>query len=64
MKELNLNQKDNLTPAVISYSGIQYQYMAADLFTAPALSYLQDNVRILSGLYGVYDLLTVFGPTA
>lgn len=27
--------------------------MAADLFTAPALSYLQDNVRILSGLYGV-----------
>ena len=53
IKELNLQQKDNLTPAIISYSGIQYQYMAADLFTAPALSYLQDNVRILSGLYGV-----------
>ncbi|WEV38875.1 peroxide stress protein YaaA [Lactobacillus sp. ESL0680] len=50
---LDLKQSDNLTPAVISYSGIQYQYMAADLFTAPALDYLQDKVRILSGLYGV-----------
>ncbi|WEV71084.1 peroxide stress protein YaaA [Lactobacillus sp. ESL0785] len=50
---LNLAQTQNLTPAVISYSGIQYQYMAADLFTVPALDYLQDNVRILSGLYGV-----------
>ena len=53
IKTLNLSQKDGLTPAIISYSGIQYQYMAPDLFTKPALSYLQENVRILSGLYGV-----------
>ena len=53
INELNLCQKDGLTPAIISYSGIQYQYMAPDLFTAPALTYLQENVRILSGLYGV-----------
>lgn len=53
INNLNLSQKDNLTPAVISYCGIQYQYMAPDLFTAPALSYLQKNVRILSGLYGI-----------
>ncbi|RMC25754.1 MULTISPECIES: peroxide stress protein YaaA [unclassified Lactobacillus] len=51
--ELNLAQTDGLTPAIISYSGIQYQYMAPDLFTLPALEYLQKNVRILSGLYGV-----------
>ncbi|WEV37194.1 peroxide stress protein YaaA [Lactobacillus sp. ESL0677] len=53
LAQLDLTQTSNLTPAVISYSGIQYQYMAADLFTAPALDYLQDKVRILSGLYGV-----------
>lgn len=44
---------DNLTPAVIAYQGIQYQYMAADVMTKPALQYLQDHVCILSGLYGV-----------
>ncbi|WEV40007.1 peroxide stress protein YaaA [Lactobacillus sp. ESL0681] len=41
------------TPAIVSYSGIQYQYMAPDLLTEPALNYLQANVRILSGLYGI-----------
>ena len=50
---LDINEVDGLTPAIISYSGIQYQYMAPDLFTAKALAYLQENVRILSGLYGV-----------
>lgn len=53
IKELNLKAEESLTPAIISYSGIQYQYMAPDLFTNPALDYLQDNVRILSGLYGI-----------
>ncbi|WP_179395627.1 peroxide stress protein YaaA [Lacticaseibacillus absianus] len=41
------------TPAVIGYVGIQYHYMAPDLFTAPAMAYAQANLRILSGLYGV-----------
>lgn len=50
---LDITEVDGLTPAIISYSGIQYQYMAPDLFTAKALAYLQENVRILSGLYGV-----------
>ncbi|WP_279083590.1 peroxide stress protein YaaA [Lactobacillus apis] len=50
---LNITEVEGLTPAIISYSGIQYQYMAPDLFTAEALAYLQKNVRILSGLYGV-----------
>lgn len=53
IKQLNLAKTDNLTPAIISYSGIQYQYMAPDLFSAQALDYVQENVRILSGLYGV-----------
>ena len=50
LEELDLENK--LTPAIISFSGIQYQYMAPDLFTAPALNYIQDNLRILSGFYG------------
>ncbi|AEV96029.1 peroxide stress protein YaaA [Pediococcus claussenii] len=43
----------NLTPAIIAYSGIQYQYMAPDLFTSKALNYVQSNLRILSGFYGI-----------
>ncbi|MCG0631200.1 hypothetical protein IMAU80125_02608 [Lactiplantibacillus plantarum] len=43
----------NLTPAILSYSGIQYRYMAPDVFTQPALDYIQTNLRILSGFYGI-----------
>lgn len=42
-----------LTPALLAFSGIQYQYMAPDLFTAPALDYVRSNLRILSGFYGI-----------
>lgn len=51
LKKIDLRK--NLTPAVLAYSGIQYQYMAPDLFTAPALDYIQQNLRILSGFYGI-----------
>ncbi|KRL90971.1 peroxide stress protein YaaA [Lactobacillus kalixensis] len=50
LEELDL--ANQLTPAIIAFSGIQYQYMAPDLFTEPALDYIQDNLRILSGFYG------------
>lgn len=43
----------DLTPAILSYQGIQYQYMAPGVLEAPALDYLQDHLRILSGFYGV-----------
>ncbi len=42
-----------LTPAIIAYEGIQYQYMSPDIFTNDELTYIQSNLRILSGLYGV-----------
>ena len=42
-----------LTPAILSYDGIQYQYMAPSVFTAEELEYVQGCLRILSGLYGV-----------
>lgn len=42
-----------LTPAVMSYEGLQYQHMAPGVFTAEAISYIAENLRILSGFYGV-----------
>lgn len=43
----------DLTPAILSYQGIQYQYMAPGVLEAQALDYLQEHLRILSGFYGV-----------
>ena len=43
----------NLTPALLSYEGIQYQYMAPHLFTEPQYAYVEAHVRIFSGFYGV-----------
>lgn len=43
----------NLTPAVLSYQGIQYQYMAPGVLERKPLGYIQTHLRILSGFYGV-----------
>lgn len=51
LKEMNLEQ--NLTPAIMSYEGIQYQYMAPLVLSDCALEYLEKHLRILSGFYGV-----------
>lgn len=42
-----------LTPAIVSYEGLQYQYMAPGVFTECALTYAEEHLRILSGFYGV-----------
>ncbi len=47
------NLYQNLTPAVMAYEGIQYQYMAPGVFTEKALAYVQEHLRILSGFYGI-----------
>lgn len=41
------------SPAIFSYVGIQYQYMAPDLLDDAGLAYIQQHLRILSGLYGI-----------
>lgn len=41
------------TPALLAYDGIQYQYMAPQLFTDAQFSYVGDCLRILSGFYGL-----------
>ena len=51
LKEMDLRQ--NLTPAILTYEGIQYQYMAPNVFTAQEYDYIQAHLRILSGFYGL-----------
>lgn len=43
----------NMVPAILSYQGIQYQYMAPHVFPDEYFAYVQKHVRILSGFYGV-----------
>ena len=38
----------NLTPAIIAYEGIQYQYMAPDVFTQKEYDYAAFNFRMRS----------------
>ena len=51
LKSMDLER--NLTPAILSYEGIQYQYMAPGVLEADQLAYIQDHLRILSGFYGL-----------
>lgn len=50
-REMDLRK--NLTPAVLSYVGIQYQYMASQIFSQKQWEYVCDHLRILSGFYGI-----------
>lgn len=43
----------NLTPAILSYEGIAYQYMAPAVFEYEQLDYVQEHLRILSAFYGI-----------
>lgn len=49
----NMDLHNRLTPAVLAYEGIQYQYMAPGVFTDQAFDYIQKHLRILSGFYGI-----------
>lgn len=51
-----------LTPAILSYEGIQYQYMAPAVFEDTMLTYVQEHLRILSGFYGVLKPLDGVTP--
>ncbi|MDO4177883.1 MAG: peroxide stress protein YaaA [Phascolarctobacterium sp.] len=59
LAELNFDRftkmklKGDLTPAVISYEGLQYQHMAPSVMEDSDLDYLEEHLRILSGFYGI-----------
>ena len=48
-----MDLRRHLTPAVVSYEGIQYQYMAPGVMETAQLDYLREHLRILSGFYGL-----------
>lgn len=51
----DMDLRKGLTPAVLAYEGIQYQYMAPGVFTDGEYAYIQEHLRILSGFYGVLN---------
>lgn len=51
LRHMDLEQ--GLTPAVLSYEGIAYQYMAPAVFEKSQYAYVQEHLRILSAFYGV-----------
>ena len=44
-----------LTPALLSYEGIAFQYMAPAVLEDRQLAYVQKHLRILSAFYGVLE---------
>lgn len=57
----HMNLESNLTPAILAYEGIAYQYMSPAIFEEGQLEYVEDHLRILSAFYGV--LKTMDGVT-
>lgn len=51
LKDMDLRR--GLTPAILSYEGIAYQYMAPGVFEDGQFAYVQEHLRILSAFYGV-----------
>ena len=68
LAELNYNRladmvlEESLTPAILSYEGLQYQHMSPMVFTKDALVYVEEHLRILSGFYGVVTPFTGVTP--
>lgn len=48
-----MNLTSNLSAAIFSYEGIQYQYMAPEVMDEESLVYLEKHLRIISGFYGI-----------
>lgn len=49
----NMNLYKMLTPAILSYEGNAFQYMAPSVFEGGQFKYVQNHLRILSAFYGV-----------
>lgn len=65
VQEMNLGQEETLsafTPALMAYEGIQYQYMSPMTFEQASWEYVQKNLRILSGFYGILAPLDGITP--
>ena len=53
---------NNLSAALLTYDGIQYKYMAPNVFEDKYFEYVQKHLRILSGFYGILKPLDGIVP--
>lgn len=49
----NMDLSTNLSPAILTYEGLVFKYMAPWVFTDEMWEYVNEHLRILSGFYGV-----------
>lgn len=59
---LNMSITERLTPAVLAYEGIQYKYMAPNVFDIEQWDYIENHLYILSGFYGLLKPLDGIVP--
>ena len=59
---LDMNLKEKLTPALLSYEGIQYKYISPNIFDFKQWNYIEDHLNILSGFYGLLKPLDGIVP--
>lgn len=52
-KEWNANETNNIKPAILAFRGDVYQALNVNTLTKENLDFANDNLRILSGLYGI-----------
>lgn len=57
-----MDLEEQLSPALLSYEGLQYQYMHPMVFTNNQWDYVQKHLRILSGFYGILKPLDGIVP--
>lgn len=58
----SMDLREQLSPAILSYDGIAYQYMAPTVFETEMLRYVQEHLRILSGFYGILKPMDGVSP--
>lgn len=58
----NMNLTKRLTPALLAYEGIQYQYMSPNSFDNNQWNYIENHLCILSGFYGILKPLDGIVP--
>lgn len=58
----NMDLRNSLTPAVLAYEGIAYQYMAPAVFEYGHFNYVQEHLCILSAFYGVLKAMDGVTP--
>lgn len=51
----NMDLHKNQVPALFAYQGIQFDHLAAHLFTDEEYTYMRNHIVILSGFYGILE---------